>query len=382
MKYLVVGTESENPFAIDIACHFGQKEDPADVIFLKTYANGEFCPQFTPEQRDRVGYNLEGHGVVIVTTGSPHMSRDALMTRTLLVARAARDNGAETVILIEPDLFFSAQDRGPRADQGDPQLERDEADYKKFDGQAFSSRFYAEMLALAGVDSVLTVHNHSNSVGRVFRASLKGHYLNLSPAPVFADYALQSDLIDTSTKGSKLLICAPDRGARGFAQEIASSLDLAELGQIFYAKDRQGERSVAMKIADDSPTKLAEISGRDVLIVDDMVRTGSTIAECCRQLRAYKPRRIVFAVTHFYSSEECRACLHNEYIDEIVTTNTIPMILNRDHQGRLRRKLTVLKLEPWIAQALREVCGLECLERTRPSYRIDMSSKNLRYQGS
>ena len=68
----------------------------------------------------------------------------------MLVARAAKDNGARKVVLVEPDLFFSAQDRGPRKEHGEMEFPRDEADYKKFDGQPFTSRFYAQALALAG----------------------------------------------------------------------------------------------------------------------------------------------------------------------------------------------------------------------------------------
>jgi len=66
-------------------------------------------------------------------------------------------------------------------------------------------------------------------------------------------------------------------------------------------------------------------------------------------------------------------------IDEILTLNPLPTVLNRDVQGRLRKKLVVLKIEQWIANTLCEILGLEGPERTS-LYNIDMSSKNPRFK--
>ena len=97
---VVVGTESDNPFAIDIARFLGRKEDVADLISLKTYANREFCPQFIVSDEKPPGHGLQETDVVIVSTASAHLSRDALTMRTLLVARAAQDNGARRIFLL------------------------------------------------------------------------------------------------------------------------------------------------------------------------------------------------------------------------------------------------------------------------------------------
>ena len=53
-------------------------------------------------------------------------------------------------------------------------------------------------------------------------------------------------------------------------------------------------------------------------------------------------------------------------------------ILNRDVQGRLRKKLVVLKIEIWLARRLSEILGLP-VPAEPSSYRIDMSSKNPRF---
>lgn len=380
---LIVGTESDNPFAIDVALACGQTTDIADLISLKTFANSEFCPRFIDgdaEDVSAIGHQLSGATVAIVSTMSSVLSRNELALRTLLVARAAKDNGAERVLLVEPDLFYSAQDRGPRPEHGQVDFVRDQRDLKKFNGQPFSSRLYAEMLALAGVDGVLTVHNHSVSVQRLFTATMPWCFRNLIPTEVYADYIMHSDVTPRLRAGQGLLVCAPDKGARGFVSEIYRALAAEhQVGQLYIAKQRLGERNVTSFIDPDSPCSLADVNGRDVVVLDDMVRTGTTIMECCRLLKEAGAARVVFFVTHFYPSQEVRENLNSPFIDEIITTNTLPPVQNRDLQGRLRKKLTVLKIGRWMAHHVLGIMG--CKRSVHgPLYTVDMSSKNPRFE--
>ncbi|MCH1549850.1 MAG: ribose-phosphate pyrophosphokinase-like domain-containing protein, partial [Pseudomonadales bacterium] len=134
---VIVGNSSDDPFAIDLAFSMGQVSDIADLISMKTFANTEFCPRFISDEEDFscVGRRLEGKVVVIVSTSSHVVSRQNLAMRNLLIARAAKENGAKHVMLVEPDLYYSAQDRGPKRSLGETLVARDEKDLKKFDGQ-------------------------------------------------------------------------------------------------------------------------------------------------------------------------------------------------------------------------------------------------------
>jgi len=379
---LIVGTESDNPFANDIAASCAQQMDIADAISLKIFANSEFCPRFISDERDleHIGTRLDDVTVVVVTTASNQLTRNELAWRNLLVARGAKDNGADKVVLVEPDLFFSAQDRGPRPEHVGIPGDRPVADRKKFDGQPFTSKLYAEALAMSGVDTVITVHNHSVSVLEVLREQMPDGLVNLSPAEVFADYIRNSDVAPALHSGEGLLVCAPDNGARQFAGEVHEKLASPKADLLFIAKQRLGERNVSSLVDAESPSPVQAVAGRDVVIFDDMVRTGGTVMECCRLLKEAGAGRLVFFVTHFYASPEVRENLHNPVLDEIVTTNTIPCILNRDTQGRLRRKMTVLKLEGWISRYVLEFLGLPVDPMAGRLYAVDMSSKNPRWQ--
>ena len=378
---VIVGNSSDSPFAIDVAYAMGQVEDIADLISMKSFANSEFCPRFINDEQDfsAIGSQLEGKTIVIVSTSSRTLSRNSLGMRNLMIARAAKDNGAAAVVLVEPDLYYSAQDRGPRADQGVTHFERDIADRKKFDGQPFSSRLYAEMLQLAGVDRVLTVHNHSSSVQAEFTRVFDGRFHNLIPYDLYADYLREATIVDYGPTGEGLALCAPDKGARDFVRTMFETLDLPDAKFIMLDKERTGERKVEITLHKESDSAFEEIEGHDIVLFDDMVRTGSTVVKSCQFLKQVKPSKTVFAVTHFYASDEGRAKMANVAIDEILTLNTIPTVLNRDVQGRLRKKMVVLKIEQWLAQNLAAIIGLPVLE-SEGQYQIDMSSKNPRFK--
>ena len=377
---IVVGNSSDDPFAIDLAFSVGQTEDIADLISMKTFANSEFCPRFISDEDDftRIGSKLADMTVIIVSTSSRVVSRQNLAMRNLLIARAAKENGAAHVMLVEPDLYYSAQDRGPGQDLGVTQLERSQADLKKFDGQPFTAKLYAEMLKLAGVDRVLTVHNHSHSVQSTFSQVFEGCFHNLIPYQIYTDYLRHSNLVSYGTEGEGLALCAPDKGARDFVKEMFCQLGLPGAKFILLDKERSGERQVEIKLHEESEHTFEEVHGHDIVLFDDMVRTGSTVVKSCQFLKQIKPGRMVFAVSHFYASEEGREKMASTAIDEILTLNTLPTIQNRDEQGRLRKKMVVLKIERWLAKNLCEILGLPG-HHDDGLYQIEMSSKNPRF---
>lgn len=380
MDVIVVGNTSDDPFAIDVAYALGQAEDIADIISMKTFANSEFCPRFISDDTDfnQIGHRLKGKKVVIISTSRQVLSRQNLAMHNMLIARAAKENGAAEVTLVEPDLYYSAQDRGPRVGLGDTLFERDDADLKKFDGQPFTIKLYAEMLKLAGVDRVVTVHNHSYAVQSMFNEVFEGKCHHLLPYEIYIDYLRNSNIINCSEDGEGLALCAPDKGARDFVLQVFARLGMPKAKCLLLDKVRSGEREVSLKLYEGSESNFEDVKGHDIVLFDDMVRTGSTLVKTCQQLRKAEPGRLVFAVTHFYASDEGRQKMAHPAVDEILTLNTLPSILNRDEQGRLRKKLVVLKIEQWLASNLREILDLPRQEES-DLYQVDMSSKNPRF---
>ena len=374
---VIVGSVADNPVAEDIAHFMGQQDDYQDLISLKSFLNSEFCPRFitTARNKGKTGDKLRGKTVIIVSTNQGIHSRNGLGMRNFLIARAAKDNGAQRVILVEPDLYYSAQDRGPRKEHGLTGYKRSEFDFEKFDGQAFSARLYADLLKVSGVDEIITIHNHSRSVQNIFMDRFSGKFHNLRPYDLYSSYLKDTDVVNDRN----LVLCAPDRGALDFARKVQRCIK--DVPVIVMNKNRIGERNVTLSVSEESDIDLSDIEGKDVVVLDDMVRTGGTIVETCHKLRSANPNKIVFMVTHFYSSRECRANLNDRVLDEIITTTTIPSILNRDVQGRLRHKMVVLLISRWVSSYLLKLLDKSSPGLKPPLYSEDMSSKNPRWIG-
>jgi ribose-phosphate pyrophosphokinase len=375
---VIVGSVADNPVAEDIAHYMGQQDDYQDLISLKSFLNSEFCPRFITTARNSgiVGNNLKDKTVILVSTNQGVHSRNGLGMRNFLIARAAKDNGAQRVILVEPDLYYSAQDRGPRKEHGLTAGTRTVRDFEKFDGQPFSARLYADLLKVAGVDEVVTIHNHSTSVQNIFMDRFSGKFHNLRPYDLYSSYIKDTDVVNLRN----IVICAPDRGALSFAGKVRDSVGIS-VPMIIMDKKRVDERKVFLNVSTDSDIELSDIAGKDIVVLDDMVRSGKTIVETCHKLRSANPNKIVFFVTHFYSSRECRVNLNDRVLDEIITTTTIPSILNRDVQGRLRHKMVVLLISRWISNYLLKLIDKDSTGLKEPLYSEDMSAKNPRWIG-
>lgn len=387
----IVSNWTDASFALDVAHNFGQTTDISDLISLKTFANSEFIPRFLVDEQDmeHIGDGLKGRRIYILSTSSPQHTRVELAMRNLLIASAAKENGAERVVLVEPDLFFSAQDRGPHFTEH-PQVKTLE-DRKKFDGQPFSARLYAQMLRTAGVEQVVTVHNHKPGVlASIYREVFadggeQPPFINMDISHIVANYILRT--VSVEQNGANLGFVAPDQGAADFVERVRQFTGLKDSVMVVLEKTRLGQRNVELSSTD--ATK--QLKGREVFVLDDMVRTGGTINGAIRLLAENpetRPANIYFYCTHTYISPEGRENLNSPYLTEFITTNTLPNVLNRDDQGRLRTKIVVLKIENWIADAL-----VNCLEEGQPVserygpysvpfadryYKLEYSSRNTR----
>ena len=392
-NHIIVSNVSDASFALGVGYAHSQKIDISDIIALKTFINNEFCPRFLQDHvtEETLGHGLNGKSVYIVSTHSAHHSRDELAMRNYLIASAAKENGADFVALVEPDLFYSAQDRGPRT-LDHPQVS-DFSSREKFVGQPCSAEMYAQLLKTSGVDSVMTVHNHKPDVMRKIyeKVNPEGNtrnipsFLNLDIAPLIANYILRSGLVRLWNYGEHVGFVAPDDGAAEFVNRVRELSGLHNSVIVTFSKTRHGQRDVTVDLSED----VELLKGRDIFILDDMVRTGGTIAaniSAIAESSRCRPANIFFYSTHATISPEARENLNSPYLNQFITSNTIPSVLNRDDQGRLRKKIVVLKIEKWIANAIRhcleeaqlpdEIYGINSVTQSDDFYEVDLSTKN------
>jgi len=67
-----------------------------------------------------------------------------------------------------------------------------------------------------------------------------------------------------------------------------------------------------------------DVRGKDVLVVDDIIDTGGTIAEAVRLIAQHGSGRIQIAATHGIFSRDARERLSTLPIERILVTNTMP----------------------------------------------------------
>ena len=193
------------------------------------------------ELRVRVHGAVGGTSCALVGSVAP--PGDGLLT-LILAAETLKAHGAHHVTAVLPYLAYA------RSDVPDP-------------GGVQSIGVIGRALEGAGVDEVLTVDVHGPRAALLFPIPL----VSLSPAVPLAQAIAERFELDQ--------VVAPDRGAFRRARDLAAELEL------------------------DDPLSPAQVADcKRALVVDDIVDSGRTLAECCQTLADRGVEDIVIAVTH------------------------------------------------------------------------------------
>ena len=171
------------------------------------------------------------------------------LVELLLAARTARTLGATHLTLVAPYLPYMRQDIAFSP------------------GEAVSQRIVGPFLASL-VDAVITVDPHLHRVATLQEVVPGADTMVLTGAEALSDLIVQ--------RRDKPVLIGPDAES---AQWIARAAARHGLDHAVCTKVRSGDRSVAVALPE------VAVSGRAVVIRDDMARTGPTVAAAARQLR-------------------------------------------------------------------------------------------------
>lgn len=262
-------------------------------VNLKTFPDGE-----SKIRLDGVGEDEE---VVIVQSTEP--PQDTHFMQLFLMVDAARDLGARNIVTVVPYLAYARQDK------------------RFLPGEAVSIETVIKLLEASGTNRFLTVNTHEESTLKKFKVPAE----NLSAISLLAEHFKNKGL-----KGA--LSLAPDKGALRLAQEADKVLNG---GSGWLKKERDlytGEISVEAKRFD--------VEGKDVVVFDDIISTGGTIAAASKIMKKQGARRVFAAGVHPLLIDEAQNKIMKSGAEGIIGTDCVSS------------PVSVVSVAPIIAEAL------------------------------
>lgn len=187
-------------------------------------------------------------------------------------------------------------------------------------GEAISARAVARTIE---ADNVITVNIHEDSVLRYFRCNT----ININAAPLIGQFFGAADLHNP-------VILAPDMGAKQLAVPAAREMGIEY--------DYLEKKRISGDTVEVSPKNL-DVSERDIVILDDIVSTGGTMAEAVRMLREQGASGVYIACIHPVLAGAAVNKLYHSGVKDLIATDTIEKAVSR------------ISVAPLLAQTLKEL---------------------------
>ncbi len=223
----------------------------------------------------------------IVLLRSLHQPNEKLV-ELLLTASTARTLGASHLTLVAPYLAYMRQDIAFEP------------------GEAVSQRIIGGFLAEL-FDAVITVDPHLHRVATLAEAIPTGDAIVLSGAPLLADLIHQ--------RRQQPLLVGPDEES---AQWVAQAAARHGFDYAVCRKVRHGDREVVIELP------ATPVTGRAVVLLDDVASSGHTLAQAARALLAAGAATVDVAVTHALFAEGAVRLVLDAGVSEIWSTDCIP----------------------------------------------------------
>ncbi|MGI0407309.1 ribose-phosphate pyrophosphokinase [Helicobacter himalayensis] len=244
---------------------------------------------------------------IIQPTCAP--TNDNLM-ELLIMTDALKRSAANSINAVVPYFGYARQDRkaAPRV--------------------PISAKLVANLIQNAGINRLITMDLHAGQIQGFFDIPVD----NLYGSIVFRDY------IKAKHFGNPI-VASPDIGGVSRARYFADKLGL-DLVIVDKKRERANESEVMNIIGD--------VSGKDVILVDDMIDTAGTMCKAADVLKSRGAKSVMAIGTHPVLSGPAFERIEKSALDEIVVTNSIPLRAQS-------KKIKVLSVVPLFAEVIRRI---------------------------
>ncbi|MGQ9531047.1 MAG: ribose-phosphate diphosphokinase [Candidatus Bathycorpusculaceae bacterium] len=248
-------------------------------VSFKTFPDGESYIRFHAE-------SLQGEDVAIIQTTSP--PQEQRLIQLLLMADNAKDMKAKSITAVMPYLAYSRQDKRFMA------------------GEVFSLKTIIKLLEACGVNRIITVNAHNPTVLKAFKIPVE----DLSAIPILAEYFKANALTENP------LSLSLGKKALNMAKEANSILK----GGYNYISTRRDIQTGNVTLEE----KTLHVENRDVIIFDDIISSGGTMAKAVEFAKKQGARKVYAACVHPLLMGNAQKRIMESGAEGIIGTDTIP----------------------------------------------------------
>jgi ribose-phosphate pyrophosphokinase len=282
----------------------------------REFAGGEHKMRSLESVRRRSVYVIQS------LWGDAAGSANDRLCRLLFFIGALKDAGALRVTACLPYLAYARKDRRTKA--RDP----------------VTSRYVAQILEAVGADRVVTADVHNLAA---FDNAFRCESVHLEATDIFVRrFAADRDETDR-------IVVSPDIGgikrARHFQEFLERAMSRA-VGIGFMDK----KRSEGVVSGD---TLVGAVKGKHVILIDDLISSGTTILRAVDACRRAGATRIDVAATHATFTPEAHRLFGPSGPDSVIVTDSVA--LHGSYSPYLNRRLEVLEIAPLFAAAIRRL---------------------------
>ncbi len=275
---------------------------PLGDALVTTFSEGEI--------RVKINEDVRGRDVFIVQPTCPPSNNNLM--ELLIMIDAMKRASARRITAVIPYFGYARQDR-----KDQPRV-------------PITAKLVANLLTTAGADRILTMDLHAGQIQGFFDIPLD----HLFAVNVVVDYFRRKRM-------KNIVVASPDVGGIKMARAYAK-----RLGANFAVVDKRRN--------DDKHTEvmsiLGEVKGKNVVIVDDLVATASSICEAAHALKKAGALKIYAAVSHPILSGPALGRIKASPIEEFILSDSIP--LTPEKQDRVFK---VLSAAPLLGEAIRRI---------------------------
>jgi ribose-phosphate pyrophosphokinase len=280
------------------------------------------------EHKTRPLANVRGNDVFVIQSlyGDSAFSVNDRLARLLFFLGALRDASAARVTAVVPYLAYARKDR--KTKPRDP----------------VTTRYLAALFEAVGIDRILVMDVHNPAA---YQNAFRCHSDHLEATPLFLEH-FASAFRDTR---ERLVVLSPDAGGVKRAELFRGRLERAlerDIGSAFMEK----QRSAGVVSGE---TLVGDVEDRAVIVIDDLISTGTTLARAARVCRSLGALRTAAAATHGIFVGDANRLLADPALESVVVTNTLPPF--RLDPDLVRSKIRILDTAPLFAEAIARIHG-------------------------